>query len=85
MDVLIIEGDKQMGSLLADTPDGISFTVALDNEALNLFALAWDTTNPSVSAATTAPCGWIAPGVWIGSSSQSDKSGPEVRSRDSMS
>ena len=38
MDVLIIERDKQMGSVLADTLDGegISFAVASDEEALNL-------------------------------------------------
>src|SRR5450755_859773 len=38
MDVLIIERDEQMGSLLADTLDGegISFAVASDEEALNL-------------------------------------------------
>jgi hypothetical protein len=38
MDVLIIERDEQMGSVLADTLDseGISFAVASDEEALNL-------------------------------------------------
>jgi DNA-binding response OmpR family regulator len=38
MDVLIVERDEQMGSILADTLDGegFSFTVASDEEALNL-------------------------------------------------